>query len=147
MALGYGRNEILKGIRKEALHPAITMPPVKLVPGAEKHSLDDQGENIFGKCLRIGHGQRRAPGRAENDPFIDAELMAKRLDIVHKMTCGVLFQRQVWRGPAAAALIEQRNIEMPRVENAPVLGCAARAWPAVKKQQSYPVGRPALFPI
>src|SRR5580698_945834 len=78
--------------------------------------------------LRIRQRQRRAPRAAEYLPALDAQVLADTLDVRHQVPGGVAVQLRMWRGLAAATLVEQHDAVNRRVEEASAFrtGTAAR---------------------
>ena len=56
--------------------------------------------------LRIGQAQGGAPGGAEDQPALDAQVLSQTLDVGDQVLRGVLAQLGVRRAFAAAALVE-----------------------------------------
>src|SRR5262245_10075319 len=57
--------------------------------------------------LRVGEGQRRAPGATKQLPALDVEMKAQPLHVGHQIPGGVALEAGVWPRTAAAALVEQ----------------------------------------
>src|SRR5687767_6124100 len=84
--------------------------------------------------LRVGEGERTAPGAAEHQPALDAELLAQLLDVVDQVPGGVVFEAGVGRALAAAALVQQNDAVMRWIEVAAMPGCGAATGSAMHEQ-------------
>src|SRR5262245_44755321 len=85
--------------------------------------------------LGVGDRERAAPAPAEYDPALDPERLAQALDVRHEIPGRVLAQLGVRRALAAAALVEEHDAPLPRVEVAPVDRIDAAARTAVQEDE------------
>src|SRR5262245_63048436 len=91
--------------------------------------------------------QCRAPGSAKYQPFLDAERRAQTFDIGQQMGGRVVGNLAERYRAAGAALIENHDAPMLRVEEAPMHRSCAGAGSAVQKQRRGAARVPGLFPI
>jgi hypothetical protein len=83
--------------------------------------------------LSIGECQRRAPGAAEHQPFVEAGHLAQAFDIGDEVPGRVGFERGVRRRLSTAALVEQDDIVKLWIEQPPVFWRKAAAWTAMQE--------------
>jgi hypothetical protein len=77
------------------------------VPAGRDAEEDDLG-HVSRMCLGVGERQRAAPGAAENEPAVDAEMGAVRSDSMSAMSFAVvLFERSVAGSPTCGVLRPQ----------------------------------------
>ena len=103
------REEALPFVR-EHLRDAELIVPVELGLGQRVDAAHDQFADALGMRLGIGERQRRAPGAAEHQPFVEAAHLAQPLDVGDEMPGRVGLQRGMRRRLAAAALVEQDDV-------------------------------------
>ncbi len=97
--------------------------------------------------LRIGQGQGRPPGAAEQHPLLDAQVLTQSLDVLDQVPGGVVFQAGIGRGATAAALVEGDDAIEVGIEEAPTQAIAAGTRPAMEEQHRQAVGRAALIGV
>src|SRR5690349_17184080 len=95
--------------------------------------------------LGVRKGERGSPGSAEHLPTLDAEVLAKLLDIGDQVPGRVRFQRSVRSTLSAAALIEIDDSIFSRVKEAPLLRVRPAAGTAVQKDDGLARGIPAFL--
>ena len=95
-ALGFRdrREEALPFVR-EHLRDAELIVPVEFGLGQRVDAAHDEFADALGMRLGIGERQRRAPGAAEHQPFVEAAHLAQPLDVGDEMPGGVGVQRGV----------------------------------------------------
>ena len=104
-------------------------------------------DHPIGVTLGVGHPEHRPPGDPEDDPALDAEVLADPLDVadvvvhvdarpVHALLAGVR------RAPSGGALVEQHGPMPLGVEVAAGPGRAARARPPWRYTTGVPLGLP-----
>jgi hypothetical protein len=98
--------------------------------------------HALGMGLGVGQRQGRAPGTAEQHPFVDAQVFADALEVGDQVPGGVVFQAGVGRRAAAAALVEGDDAVQVRVEIAAALGVATGAGPPWMNTTGKPSGEP-----
>ncbi len=135
---GYGGDEPFPGVREDH-RGAVLIEPVQLLPGQQEDATQNQGQDALRMSDGVGHGQGRAPGPAEHHPFVDAAPFPQPLNVLDQGPGGVVFQRGVGAGLAAAALIEHDDPILGRIEIAAHAGIDGAAGSAVQHQN-----RPAL---
>ena len=69
---------------------AVVEEAAQLVGRGEKHASQDGAEAGAAVGSGIGHRQRGAPGAAEDQPAVDAQVLANALDVGHQMRGGVV---------------------------------------------------------
>ena len=89
--------------------------------------------------LGVGEGEGAAPAAAEDEPLVDAEVLADPLGVGHEVPGGVLAQLGVGRALAAAALVEEGEVPLRGVEVAAVVGVEAAAGAAVEEERLLPL--------
>ena len=126
---------------------ALDERPFDLCARAEEDGAHDEPGNPLGMRLGIRDGERRSPRAADDQPALDAEVHAYRLDVGDEMLRRVGLERQIGMAAAGAALIEQEGVEARRIEQPPmhVLSAAARA--AVQEQRRDTVGGAHLLDV
>lgn len=102
--------------------------------------------------LRVRQAQGDAPRRAGDDPAVDPQVLAQRLDVPDQVLSRV--RREVGGGtvgqrpaPAAAALVQQDAAVGSRVEVPANAGTRTRAWAAVQPQRRGPGGVADRLPV
>ena len=85
--------------------------------------------------LSIGQRQRGTPGAAEQQPALDAEVPAQRLDVGHQVLGGVLLEPAERPRSAGAALVEYDHSPEFRVEEPAMHRTGAGTRPAMEKQR------------
>ena len=92
------------------LRPELFWPGVKgpsdLGPRAEKNRAQHHSRDALGKLFRIGQSQRRSPRAANDQPALDAKMLADALDIGDEVRGRVGLQRQIRMTAARTPLIE-----------------------------------------
>ena len=97
--------------------------------------------------LGVGQRQRGAPGAAEQQPAVDAEMAAQGLDVGDQVLGGVVLQAAERTRPAGAALVEDDHAPELGVEEAAMHRAGAGARAAVQEQHR-PAARVAdLLPV
>ena len=109
--------------------------PFEFGAGQRVDAAHDQFADAIGMRLGIGERQRRAPGAAEHQPFVEAAHLAQPLDVGDQMPGGVGVERGVGRRLSAAALVEQDDVVELRVEQPPVLWRDAAAGAAMQEHR------------
>ena len=121
--------------------------PVHLRPPAQEHAAQHQTAHPVRMRLRIGQRQRRTPGPTKQQPPLDPEVSAQRLDIGHQVRRRVLRQAAERAGTPGTPLIEDHHAPKARVEEAAVHGARARARAAVQEQHRLTARGAHLLPI
>src|SRR3546814_16082947 len=88
---------------------------------AEEDAAQHQGAHPLGMRLRIGKRQGRAPGAAEHVPAHDAQVVAQALHVGDQQRRGVVGELAERCRAAGAALVEDDDAIMARVEEAAVV--------------------------
>ena len=145
LARRHGACEIVPRFGEETPHAV--KEPVDLLRPAQEDPAQRQRPAALGMRLRIGQRQGRPPRTAENDPASDAEICPQPFDIGDEMRSGVVRQRAERTRPPGAALVEDHDAVMRRVEEPPVARLRSRARPAMQEHDGRAVGPPALLPI
>src|SRR6185437_3197300 len=114
---------------------------------AQKDAAQHEGKDALGMRLGIGERQRRAPGAAEGEPALDAEMTAQRLHVGDEMRGRVVDERAQRRRAPGAALIEDDDAVMMRVEEAAMGRRRAGAGAAMEKRHGNAAGIARLLPI
>src|SRR3546814_15017923 len=84
--------------------------------------------------LRIGKRQGRAPGAAEHVPAHDAQVVAQALHVGDQQRRGVVGELAERCRAAGAALVEDDDAIMARVEEAAVVGAGPGTRAAVQER-------------
>src|SRR5204863_10018340 len=95
----------------------------------------------------ISERQCRTPGAAENEPLLDAEMLAQLLHVSDQMRCGVVAYFAERRRSPGAALIEDHDAVVRRIEEPTVIGGTAGTGSAMEKDDGYTMRIARLFPI
>src|SRR5579871_238255 len=119
----------LPGVGEKMAGAAGLIEPIDLVRSAEEDAAQHEAEDALGVGHRIGEPKGAAPAAAVDDPPRDAERLAKALDVGDEVPGGVLGELRMRRRATGAALLEEDDPVMRRIEEAPVVGekAAARA--------------------
>ena len=121
--------------------------PVDLAGPAEEHAAQHAAGHPVRIGLGVGQRQRRAPGAAEQQPAVDAEMPAQPLDVLDQVVGGVVGQAAERARPPGAALVEDHHAPEVGVEEAPVHRARAGARAAMQEQHR-PAARIAdLLPV
>ena len=108
-------------------------------------------QNHAGYICRILHGigqrQRAAPGAAENQPLLDTEGAAQRINIVNQMGNGIFFDAALRFASAASALVEKNDAVKRGIKETSLIGIASAARAAMKKNNRLAVRVAALLII
>ncbi len=113
----------------------------------QKDAAQDDLGDAFRMGLRIGESQRAAPGSAEYQPALDAQMLAQPLDVRDQVPGGVLDQAGARPAAAAAALIEHHDAIVLRIEELPRALVGARARAAVQKHGGFAGGIAAFLVV
>ena len=97
--------------------------------------------------LRVGQGQGRAPGAAEQHPLVDAQVLADAFKVGDQVPSGVVLQARPWRGAATATLVEGDNMVEVRVEIAAALGVATGTGAAMDEHDRQAFGGATFIDI
>ena len=111
----------------------VLIEPAQLSRTQHENATQDQLGDPLSVGLRVGEGQRAAPGTAEDLPAFDAQVLPKPFDIRHEVPGRVVVETGVWRAAATAALVEQDDPVAFRVPEAPHVCGAAAAGTAVQE--------------
>ncbi len=143
---GNGGQVVLPMVRE---HPACTVlvEQVDLPFPAQEDSPQHQGRHSFREGLGVGQCQGRAPGTAEHQPAIYAQMLADALHVRDQGLGAVVLQLGMRSGAPTSALIEQNNPVAPGIEKAPMIGLATRTGATVQKHGRNTIGGPALLQI
>src|SRR5262245_50193885 len=98
--------ELFKGLGKQPV-AAFLVEPGQLFAAQQKDAPQHQFADPVGMQLRVGEGQRRAPGATKQLPALDVEVKAQPLHVGHQIPGGVVLEAGVWPRAATAALVEQ----------------------------------------
>jgi hypothetical protein len=96
---------------------------------------------------RISQGEGRTPRAAEHDPLVDAEHVADPLHVLDEVPRRVVGEVRVRRRAPAAALVEQHDAVLGRVEELPVPGLDAAARAAVHEDDRLALRVAALLDV
>ena len=121
-----GCHIVLPVVREQAAR-ALLVEPANILRAGEEDAAHDQAMHALGVGLRVGQGQGRTPGTAEQHPFVDAQVLADALKVGDQIPGGVVLETGPWRRAAAATLVEGDNMVEVRVEIAAALGVATGA--------------------
>jgi hypothetical protein len=132
-ALGLGQDlgEAPPGLGEDQAHAG--EEPVDFGAAAQEDAAQDQARDPLGVGLGIGQRQGRAPGAAEHEPARDAQLRAQPLHVGDQVPGRVVGQLAQRRRAPGAALVEDDDAVVGRIEEAAVVGRGARARPAVQE--------------
>ena len=97
--------------------------------------------------LGVSQRQRAAPRPAEDQPALDAEMLAQAFDVFNEMPRGVLFKTGVWGALPGAALIEEHDSVGSWIEELAVFRNESATRPTVKKHNRLSVWFSALLVI
>ena len=97
--------------------------------------------------LGVGERERRAPGAAEHQPALDAEVLAQLLDVGDQVPGRVVLEARVRPAAAAAALVEQDDAIARGIEEPARARVAAGAGAAVQEDRRLAVGIAAFLPV
>src|SRR5262249_54099354 len=123
--------EIAPDLRREGAHAV--EEPLDLAPAAEEDAAQHQRLAALGMLFGVGDGERRAPGAAEHDPAVDAEMAAQPLEVGDQVRRGVVGDLAEWLGAAGAALVEDDDVIVGGIEEAAMHGAGAGARPAMEE--------------
>src|ERR1044072_1287427 len=96
---------------------------------------------------RVGNRERAAPGAAEDEPALDAEMTAQPLDVVDQKRRRIRFQLAERTRTPGPALIEHDDTVVRRIEEATMRGRAAGTRAAMKKYDGDARAIAAVFPV
>lgn len=113
---------------------------------------EEETSDLLRVSVGVGQAEGRAPGESENEPAINAEVLAEMFDIGDEVRGGVggevsvRFFRE--RSAASAApLIEEDDAEEMGIEEATLIWGTASAGSAVEEEGGEALGVTAAFPI
>ena len=131
---GDRREVVLPCVGKDLARPLL-VEPEDLAPAQEEDAA--QHERLAAIRVRLGVGQRQgaAPAPAENDPPVDAKVLAQLLDVRHEIPGRVLPELREGRALAAATLVVQDDAPLLRIEVAMVERFDAAARAAVQEDE------------
>src|SRR6266540_3725047 len=112
---GIGARYFFPGVGEQVARPFL-VEPAELAPSQEKDPAEHDALAAVGMRLRVGEGERAAPAAAEHDPPVDPEMPAKLLRVLHQIPGRVLAKLGVRGALAAAALVEQDDPPLSRIE-------------------------------
>src|SRR5271165_822581 len=112
---------------------AVLIEPADFGVPQQENSAQYDFADALGVGLRIGQGQRAAPGSAEYQPALDPKMLAQSFDVRDQMPGRVLDQARARAAAAAAALVEHDDAVMTRVEKLPRALVGAGAGSAVQE--------------
>ena len=95
--------------------------------------------------LGVGQGHRGAPGRAADDPALDAQVLAQGLHVGDRVLQGVVGQLAHRGRGAAAALVELNDPAAFAVDQAAQEPVRPAAWAAVGLNPGHAVEGPGVF--
>jgi len=144
--LGNRREVMLPRIRIERA-AAVLIEPLQLPAPQHEDAAQHQLGHPLGMRLRIGQRQRGAPGTAEHLPAFQCQMLAQALDVRNQVPSGVVDEFRMRRGASATALVEQHDAIGIRVEEAPALGIATAARPAMQEHHRLAVRIAALLVV
>jgi hypothetical protein len=121
--------------------------PVDLRLAAQEDAAQRETAHPARMMLGIGQCEGGAPGAAEHEPAIDAEMRAQLLHVLDQMRRRIVLDLAQWLGPAAAALVENHDAVEGRVEKPAVGGIGAGARTSVEKHDRHTLGVAALLII
>src|SRR5437762_14269286 len=81
-------DECAPGFRKHARHAV--HEPVDFAEGGEKYTAKHEAQYAIRVRLRVQQRQRRPPRTAEQQPLVDAKMLAQPLDVLDKMRSRVV---------------------------------------------------------
>ena len=147
-ALGLGQvaDEIGVEIGAENLR-TVDEGPLDLLRCAEEDRAQHEPQHAVGVCLRVGERERRAPRAADEEPTLDAEMLADALEVGDEMRRRVGLEREVRMAAAASALIEQHRPEAIGIEQRAVEMLRAAARSPVQEQRRDAVGAADLLDV
>src|SRR4051812_36802033 len=79
--------------------------PVDLALPAKEDAAQDEREAAFGMVLGIRERERRSPRAAEDDPLVDAQVLAQALQVLDQFRRGVVLEAAQRRRAARATLV------------------------------------------
>ena len=131
---------------------AALVEPLQLVASQGEDAAQDDLAHGIRVALGVGQRERRAPRAAEDLPLLDAEVAPQQLDVGDQVPGGVEAQvgvgrAHVGRGLPAAALVEQHDPVLLRVEEPPVPRGGARTGTPVQEHDRLAVGVAGLLPV
>ena len=112
--LGQITDEFLKCLGKKPAH--VMQEPVDLGPRAKKNPAHHQTCHPLWMRNGVRKGKRASPGSAEQQPFFDPEMDAKRLDVGNQVLGRVLRGFAMRGRTATAALVEQHAVKPVGIE-------------------------------
>ncbi len=121
--------------------------PVDLLLPAQKDAAQHQPETALGVAFGIGQRQGAAPRAAEQQPALDPQPLAQRLHVADEVVRGVVGQLSQGFRAAGAALVEDDDAIVIRVEEPAVDRRRAGAGSAMQEHRRRPIGIAALLPI
>ena len=95
----------------------------------------------------IGERERAAPGTAEQQELLDAEMFAQRLDIGDQVGCGIVGQFAAGGRTAGAALIVDDDPVGTGIEKPPMHRRRPGTGAAMEKDHRNAAGMAGLFPV
>ena len=143
--LGDEAGEVAPGLGKDVADAV--QEPVDLGRAAEEDAAQHEGEAALRMVLGVGERERRSPRAAEDDPALDAQVLAQALDVGHEVGRGVGLEAAQRRRAAGAALVVDHDAVVRRVEELAVHRARTRAGAAVQEDDRHAVGIAAFFPV
>ncbi len=146
LVLGNVAFEVVPRIGEE--HAGATSEqPVDLASGQQADAADDQAAQRPGVGLGVSERERTAPGTTKYHPAIDVKVRTQFFDVGDQVPGGVFFDASVRPTATGAALIEQDDPVVARVEKSSLIGFGAAAGAAVDKQDGLAVRIAALLEV
>src|SRR6185369_3495726 len=107
--------------------------PVDFALAAQEDAAKDERQAAIRMMLAVCDGERRSPGAAEHDPFVDAQVLAQPLQVVDELGRRVVLDATQRLRAAGAALVVDDDAVRVRIEKLAMHGAGPRARTAVKE--------------
>ncbi len=121
--------------------------PEELAPSEEEDPTQHDALAAVGVRLRVGEGERAAPAAAEHDPPVDPEMPSKLLRVFHEVPGRVLAKLGVRGALPAAALVEQDDPPLSRIEVAAMHRAHATSGASVEEHHRFAFRIAALLEV
>ena len=145
---GMIETELVPFVRVKPRGAAFFIKPVDLILLEEENPPKHQLGNSLRVSLRVSERKGRAPGAAERHPLVDlGDLLPQLLDVVDEVPGRIVFDARIGRRLAAAALVEDEDLVLVRIELPPVIGARSAARTAVEEYDRLSVRIARELPI
>ena len=121
--------------------------PAQLAPAQQEDPAQHERRAPIRVGLGVGQRKGAAPAPAENDPPVDAEVLAELLDVRHEIPGGVLPELREGRALTAAALVVQHDAPFLRIKGTVVERFDAAARAAVQEDERLAARVAALLEV